>query len=89
MSTNELETIDQEITGLFKDVTQVMSQMFWLKACSRCNGDLYTGRDIYGTYVCCLQCAHCLTDVEKNRLMLDIPTGSRLARGPAQRRQAG
>ena len=62
--------------------------MFWLKACPRCKGDLYEGSDIYGTYVCCLQCARCLTDVEKNQLILDTPTGIRPARRPARRRQA-
>jgi len=30
--------------------------MLWLKGCPRCGGDLYRNRDIYGTYVCCLQC---------------------------------
>ena len=40
--------------------------MFWLKACPRCKGDLYESSDIYGSYVCCLQCARCLTDVERD-----------------------
>ncbi len=30
--------------------------MFWLKACTRCGGDLAAGNDHYGQYVSCLQC---------------------------------
>ena len=51
--------------------------MFWIKACTRCKGDLYEGTDIYGTYVCCLQCARCLTAEEEVQLKLHIPTQGR------------
>ena len=62
--------------------------MFWLKACPKCQGDLYEGTDIYGTYVCCLQCARCLTDVEENQLTIDTPTDVIPARRRLHRRQA-
>ena len=62
--------------------------MFWLKACPKCKGDLYEGSDIYGAYVCCLQCARCLTDVEQNQIKLHTPTKGRLSSRPVQRVQA-
>ncbi|MCH7746024.1 MAG: hypothetical protein IIC84_08130 [Chloroflexi bacterium] len=37
--------------------------MVHLKDCPRCRGDMYTERDIYGTYKECLQCGH----------MIDLP----------------
>jgi len=30
--------------------------MVYLKACPKCMGDLAVGRDMYGSYVSCLQC---------------------------------
>ena len=30
--------------------------MFYLKACPKCHGDMYQERDLYGTFVECLQC---------------------------------
>ena len=30
--------------------------MFFLKACPKCHGDMYQERDLYGTFVECLQC---------------------------------
>lgn len=30
--------------------------MFWLKACPKCQGDLYAAGDHYGSFVVCLQC---------------------------------
>ena len=30
--------------------------MFFLKACPKCQGDMYQERDLYGTFVECLQC---------------------------------
>ena len=62
--------------------------MFWLKACPKCKGDLYEGSDIFGTYVCCLQCARCLTDVELGQLKLDTPKQGRLSGRPVRHRQA-
>jgi DNA-directed RNA polymerase subunit M/transcription elongation factor TFIIS len=32
--------------------------MMFLKACPRCRGDLYINRDIYGTYLECVQCGY-------------------------------
>ena len=62
--------------------------MFWLKACPRCEGDLYGSSDIYGTYVCCLQCARCLTEVEEDQLKLHTPAQGRLPGPPVGQRQA-
>ena len=39
--------------------------MFWVKGCPNCHGDLYSGTDVYGTYVACLQCGHYLTEAEE------------------------
>ena len=33
-------------------------KMLSLKNCHRCNGDMYTNRDVYGSYAECLQCGH-------------------------------
>ena len=30
--------------------------MVWLKGCKRCGGDLYLGKDQYGSSVQCFQC---------------------------------
>jgi hypothetical protein len=38
--------------------------MFWLKACPKCQGDLYESKDVYGAYVACLQCSRYLTEPE-------------------------
>ncbi len=62
--------------------------MFWLKACPKCKGDLYDGSDIYGTYVCCLQCARCLTNIEEDQLKLHTPKQGSLSGGPVHRVQA-
>ena len=62
--------------------------MFWIKACLKCKGDLYDGSDIYGTYVCCLQCARCLTVEEEGQLKLDTMTQGRLSGRAVGQRQA-
>ena len=48
--------------------------MFWFKACPKCYGDLYSDRDVYGSYVACLQCSHNLTGAEEARLKLSPST---------------
>ncbi len=30
--------------------------MFWFKLCPRCSGDLYEDRDLYGSFLTCMQC---------------------------------
>ena len=30
--------------------------MFWFKQCPRCNGDLISERDQYGSFISCMQC---------------------------------
>ena len=44
--------------------------MFWFKGCPKCHGDLYSDRDVHGSYVVCFQCAHYLTEAEEARLDL-------------------
>ncbi len=39
--------------------------MIYFKKCPRCSGDLYDGRDTYGTYLTCLQCGCYLTHAEE------------------------
>ncbi len=47
--------------------------MFWLKACPRCHGDLYREKDVFGSYVSCLQCGHELSMFEE--IYMDDPWG--------------
>ena len=42
--------------------------MFWLKACTRCGGDVYKKSDMYGEYFACIQCGAYLTEAEQTRL---------------------
>ena len=44
--------------------------MFWFKACRKCQGDLYEGGDVHGSYISCLQCSRYLTQAEEARLKL-------------------
>ena len=44
--------------------------MFWLKACPKCHGDLYTGKDTYGPFISCMQCSRYLTPAEEADLLL-------------------
>ena len=30
--------------------------MFKLRGCPKCHGDLYTGEDVHGAYMSCVQC---------------------------------
>lgn len=48
--------------------------MFWIKACPKCVGDLYEGWDIYGGFVSCLNCGHCLTLEEEAVLIHEVQT---------------
>lgn len=42
--------------------------MFWLKACPKCHGDLYSDGDAYGSYLACIQCGHYVSQTEESRL---------------------
>ena len=42
--------------------------MFYLKACPKCNGDLFKDSDVYGLYIACMQCGHYLTNAEETQL---------------------
>ena len=44
--------------------------MLQLKACPRCEGDLHTNRDMYGSYRQCIQCGY----------MRDIPRADQVLR---------
>ena len=39
--------------------------MVWFKSCKRCSGDLYLGKDFYGSFVSCLQCGAVAADFEQ------------------------
>jgi DNA-directed RNA polymerase subunit M/transcription elongation factor TFIIS len=49
--------------------------MLEFKSCPRCQGDMITNRDIYGSYKECLQCGH-MVDIEQPNKYLSLP-GSR------------
>lgn len=52
--------------------------MLFLKACSRCLGDLYQTKDIFGNYIVCFQCGYYLPDFEMMEILsMDAvrPTG--------------
>ena len=38
--------------------------MYYLKGCPRCGGGLYESRDIYDTFLACIQCGHYASDDE-------------------------
>ena len=43
--------------------------MTWLRSCPRCRaGDVTENRDMYGSFVLCVQCGYYLTDREIARL---------------------
>ena len=43
--------------------------MTWLRSCPRCGaGDVTENRDMYGSFVLCVQCGYYLTDREIARL---------------------
>ena len=42
--------------------------MIRFKICPRCRGDLYQTKDIFGTFLSCMQCGY-LKDIEK------VPSG--------------
>ena len=42
--------------------------MFWLKACTRCHGDLHEIDEVGYHYVSCLQCGRTLTDAQDKAL---------------------
>lgn len=39
--------------------------MYWIKGCTRCNGDLYESVDQYGEFIACIQCGHYPNEVEE------------------------
>lgn len=41
--------------------------MLFFKACPKCHGDMYVDRDVYGTFIECLQCG-LLRDVERKEI---------------------
>jgi hypothetical protein len=45
-------------------------EMYWLKACPRCHGDLHQESDFYGPYVACIQCGYVLDAREEETLRL-------------------
>ena len=45
--------------------------MFWLRACPRCNGDVFLEEDTDGYYVVCLQCGY-LFEVQRQASVKEI-----------------
>ncbi len=43
--------------------------MLWLKSCPKCQGDLHSDADVFGTFVACLQCGYQLTSTEETLLL--------------------
>ena len=43
--------------------------MLELRACPRCEGDLHTNRDMYGSYKQCIQCGY-MRDIPNTDLIL-------------------
>ena len=48
---------------------EAVTNMLYLKACPRCQGDLHGNRDMYGLYKECLQCGYMVDLKEPNRLL--------------------
>ncbi len=57
--------------------------MFWLKACSKCHGDLHDIHDVGEHYVACLQCGRILTAEQEKTLpratLRPLPRPTRLS----------
>ncbi len=53
--------------------------MVYLKACPRCQGDLFIERDQHERYVTCLQCGHILTTLEESTLQFRTAQWTRVA----------
>src|SRR3990172_8824518 len=45
-------------------------EMYWLKACPRCRGDLHEEKDFFGAYVACIQCGYVVNSREEEALRL-------------------
>ena len=55
--------------------------MFKLRGCPKCQGDLYTGEDIYGVYLSCIQCGRYFAVAEApDRVVWPVPDAQ--AAGP-------
>ena len=50
--------------------------MYWIKACTKCGGDLYESADQHGRYVACLQCGRYSTEGKLARLETLPPKGA-------------
>jgi hypothetical protein len=59
-------------------------EMYWLKACPRCAGDLREEEDIHGVYVDCIQCG-CVLNATDERALHAIVTLERKVVRPQER----
>lgn len=59
-------------------------EMFWLKACNECGGNLVNHEDIYGCYIACVQCARHLNEADETRTRLNLQILG-AARSPSQK----
>ena len=57
--------------------------MYWLKACQKCGGDLYEGKDMYGPFVACLQCGRYSSEAKPARAEMPSPQRSSRRAVPA------
>lgn len=55
--------------------------MMWLKVCPRCKGDVYVEKDIFESYLKCLQCGHVLSEAEKRSVESSAPAVRQRATG--------
>ena len=55
----------RRLEELFEGRREEVGAVFWLRSCSRCNGDLHEDVDQYGRFIACLQCGHYLTEPEE------------------------
>jgi len=39
--------------------------MMWFKRCPKCEGDLFEGDDLHGSFISCIQCGNYLTEAEQ------------------------
>jgi hypothetical protein len=46
-------------------------EMYWLKACPRCGGDLHDEQDHYGEYLACIQCGF-VPSTEQERALREM-----------------
>ena len=67
-SPNRLVSSNVVDSGVDNKLTEAKAVMY-LKACPRCEGDMHSNRDMYGSYKECLQCGHMVDLVKPSKLL--------------------